>query len=341
MNIPRTSFTPTSFKTAEVQSFKQHSGLHIVPSSSTAALGSPEGNVNGLPSIRHSVVRQRVLDLHVQDVQDGATFIVTATCGGHDRQARPDKKDWSNVVPSTEREKLVYEINRLAVNCAHKARQVLQNPQVPILASIVTSGDCYDGSRQLEGAVRQLEKAYKSDHYTQLKAFTESTAAVDAVLFEAGGVSVVELLSVCELCEDLSLPLILSLAVDDEGEVLDPNWKIPFDDLARRARNILGEDFIGLGLNCNSRQATKKALQKDTHQEFRLVYPNQSETNAYERSQENFCSPASLEQEIAFLADILPAHPYLTAIGCCCRAAREGKLLKNLQKLHKLKNKAA
>lgn len=300
-------------------------GRCIVPSSSTAALGRENGDVDRITSIRREEIQQAVRDLHIADLEAGAGFIVTATCGAHDRQARPDPKAWHKLDPSRDRSQQLYELNQLAVECAVQARtQVADQPA--IFGSVITSGDCYDGSRQLRGEASQLERQYREDHRSQLQAFADSHQ-VDAVLLEAGGASVIELLAICQECHELSLPLLLSLAVSDEGDVLDETWNIPFDELASRARAVLGDLFLGLGLNCNSRPATWNALQKDFQKEFRLVYPNQSNATAEQRRKEQFVSLASYEEEVDFLTQVLDAASHICAVGCCCRDQRSKKLL--------------
>lgn len=300
----------------------------IVPSSSTAALGTAEGNVDRIASILNPDIQNAVTKLHMNDLEAGAGFIVTATCGAHERQARPDPKAWQRLNSQKSRADQLYQLNRIAVDCAYNARLLLQR-DVAIFGSIITSGDCYDGDSQLNASTQVLEEKYRDDHRSQLVSFSHPDQPVDAVLFEAGGVSVLELLAVCQLCEELSLPLLISLVVDDDGDILDPQWKITFSELAERAQDILGQGFLGLGLNCNGRPATTKALEKDEDQRIRMVYPNRSDAGEMERKKEDFSRNATHQEELDYLHSITQARSHICAVGCCCRDERSESLLKD------------
>lgn len=303
----------------------------IVPSSSTAALGVPQGGMDRITTIVRPEIQQAVKNLHIADIQDGAGFIVTATCGAHERQARPDPKPWHHLDPRRNRADQLYELNTLAVQVAITAREELGDPLIAIFGSVITSGDCYNGQAQLRGCIEKLESRYRDDHRSQIEAFAVAGQSVDAVLFEAGGVSSVELNALCELCCEFSLPLLISLAVDDAGRTLDPIYPQSFRWIAEEAKYIMGNDFLGLGLNCNSRSATKAALEKDTHDDIRLVYPNRSNANAEQRRKQQFGDLATHVEEISFLGDVLTGREHLCAVGCCCRNQRSAELIKDFR----------
>ncbi len=304
-----------------------------MPSSSTPGLNPPGievGNVDGLGGILHEAVRNSVRQLHVSDLEAGCGAIVTATCGGHPRLARPDaKKPYPQRVQNrAELDDYYLRLNVIATKVALEARERFGNDSVPVFGSVLTSGDSNNGKIQLQGSEAKLIQAYTNDHRAQLEGLQKGH--VDAVLVEAGGVSVPELIAIAQLCKELCLPVLMSLVVGDDGRILDPNSNDNFSDLARQFRGILENKYLGLGLNCNSHRATKKALEQDPNAEIKVVYPNQDQGKQAECERGIHNYPATIEEEIGFLKQLLVDRPDLAAIGSCCRSVRSEELLRRV-----------
>jgi S-methylmethionine-dependent homocysteine/selenocysteine methylase len=313
----------------------------VIPSSSTAVLG-PEtnGNVQCLPNIVLPEVRIAVERLHRSDIGAGASAIVTATCGGHNRQTRPDPLPYPIGIRNQQAlEEYIFRINRLAVEAACNARRDISRFDIPVFGSVLTSGDCYDGSRQLSGISEgNLKKLYYQDHESQIRAFASGSDRVDAILVEAGGVSVPELLAIVELARDVRLPIIVSLVVGDNGRILDTNSTDEFSDLTRAFSNIANDLFLGLSLNCNSRRQTQAGLKRDEGHDVLLAYTNSSEISALQRAVGNWDSgdPVTVEQELVAFRWFIEDFPYLRGGGSCCREERSEDLLQGCRTLFEL-----
>ncbi len=320
----------------------------VVPSSSTQALRNIPGQLSGWASIQDPDIQGAMTELHLQDLQAGASFAVTGTCGMGVRRVR-EKNDLQSFPKGIQTlsglEDFVSDSNEKALKSALSARdQYEQEHQeaAAVLGSIVTSSDCYDPRKKKpfdlgkHGSHESVINAYREDHIAQISGLTsDPNRKVDALLIEAGGVSFHELLAIAMLSSESETPLIASLVVNDQGDILDPDFTGSLEGISRELRSILGPLFLGLGLNCNSHEATLQALRKDKSSEIRMVYPNQAQLNTDQRARHAFTEArsASIDEEVQFAETLLKDFEHVCVIGCCCRDERSEVLIHSFRQL--------
>lgn len=145
-----------------------------------------------------------------------------------------------------------------------------------------------------------------------------SEAGVDAIIFETA-VKKEEILGVIQACKELSLPLVISLYVNPDGYIPEPNGKQTLSQMIQRVDTQCGADGYSFWLNCASKDAIRQAitLSREWLDRITTVYPNASHPTAESYT----CNPElcrDTEDLGLFFQELAQSLPSLSVIGGCC-----------------------
>lgn len=304
----------------------------ILPGPSSHHLGAAGDNLGKIHRLKHQAVRHQLFAGMHQDAQY-ASIITTPTYSAHPRLAREDTSFPEQFRSLDALNEELFLLNNTAVDIAHQVRASLGSQHL-IFGSFGTSGDGHQVIGQLEGSEGKLIDQYSQDHLSQLLGLTRGEHAVDALFFEAAGVSIPELIAVAQLCKSLSVPLLISCVVNDAGELLDPHNTDDFHQIESSLRKILGRLLLGLSINCSPRGAIMKAFEKDTYGVLRGAHQNEGEYTDAELAAGSFGEAQSIAADMQWKAQLYAERPDLSYGGRCCSSGENDQAYSAAERFH-------